>query len=251
MDTFRADASPQPDDFDGNMPRFVGMHSIDIGPPSQGSMPPISVPSNSANVPKQPAPSPSSSGFKSWWIPALVVGGLLRVAINSATNPTIPPPNPVQVDAEMRRFTESLQSMPASQRALMKVYECEAIIGMDPKNADAYNRRAWLLATYPDAIVRDGKKAVADATKACTLTNWQNSAYLETLAAAHAEAGDFKKAIETQEKAQQGRSPNDKAKRDVRLDLYKKGQPYRDLVMQAAYSPRSVLPPYGFAPQAK
>jgi hypothetical protein len=59
----------------------------------------------------------------------------------------------------------------------------------------AHKQRAWILATCPDSKLRDGKIAVAAATRAAELTNWKESDVLRTLAAAYAETGDFTNAL--------------------------------------------------------
>lgn len=68
-------------------------------------------------------------------------------------------------------------------------------IQLDPKKVHALISAAWILATDPDPALRDGKKAVEDATGACDLTQWKDLTMLDTLAAAYAEAGDFDNAV--------------------------------------------------------
>lgn len=103
----------------------------------------------------------------------------------------------------------------------------DAAVRTDPRNVSALNSRAWLRATCPDATFRDGEQAVADATQACALQEWKDAAYLDTLAAAYAEMGDFAKAIEWQTKALERDLPENKSRHQQRLELFRTQQPYR------------------------
>jgi tetratricopeptide (TPR) repeat protein len=103
-------------------------------------------------------------------------------------------------------------------------------IRLDPKYALAFNNRAWLWATCPDVRCRDGSRAVESARIACELTNWKNPLIIDTLAAAYAEAGDFKQAVKYQRQVLDDpsfpKAEGDGARQ--RLALYEAGKPYSD-----------------------
>ena len=72
---------------------------------------------------------------------------------------------------------------------------------LQPDSAQALNNLAWALATCPEDRLRNGAEAVRRAERACQLTEFKQSPYLSTLAAAYAEAGHFAEAIDSAEKA--------------------------------------------------
>ena len=95
--------------------------------------------------------------------------------------------------------------------------------------AEALNDVAWFLATCPSSSVRDGTNAVACAEKSVAATGRKNLSYLDTLAAAYAEAGQFAKAISIiKEALALPHSREDEASLASRLKLYESNSPYRD-----------------------
>jgi cytochrome c-type biogenesis protein CcmH/NrfG len=103
-------------------------------------------------------------------------------------------------------------------------------IRLAPEESEAYNSLAWLLATCTEDRVRDGKKAVELATKACELTKWKDADTVSTLAAAEAECGHFDEAVKWQKKALKigfDDAEDTKAARE-QLKLYEAGKPYRE-----------------------
>ena len=72
---------------------------------------------------------------------------------------------------------------------------------IDPENSGVLNNLAWVLATSPKDDLRDGKRAVKLATKACEETDYKAGHILSTLAAAYAETGDFETARKWSAKA--------------------------------------------------
>jgi tetratricopeptide (TPR) repeat protein len=97
-------------------------------------------------------------------------------------------------------------------------------IRVEPGSPSAYNSRAWIWAACRDKKHRDGKKAVESATQACKLANWKNPDYLETLAAACAETGDFDAAVNWQSKANDLRDDQDELG-ELRLRRYQEKKP--------------------------
>ena len=103
----------------------------------------------------------------------------------------------------------------------------------DPDYPNLMNAWAWQLATCPDPKFRDGELAVTLARKAKNL---------DTLAAAHAEAGDFESAIDAQVQAidefdakpepesQAGMNRREMtiSQMRARLQSYRDGKPHRD-----------------------
>lgn len=94
-----------------------------------------------------------------------------------------------------------------------------------------FNEVAWLRATCLDSKMRDGKIAVEFEARACKITNWKETRYIDTLAAAYAEIGDFDSAIKWQEQALrmvEVTPPPNISDMRARLPLYQQHQPYRD-----------------------
>jgi hypothetical protein len=70
-----------------------------------------------------------------------------------------------------------------------------------PNDPVALKNLAWNLAASPRRDLRNGREAVQLASKAVELTDQQQAVFIETLAAAYAEDGQFAKAVETAKQA--------------------------------------------------
>ena len=108
----------------------------------------------------------------------------------------------------------------------------EAALKVDPGSTVVMNNLAWSLATSTDARVRNGARAVELAERACELTNYKQTLFIGTLAAAYAEAGRFDEAVATCRKAitsAQERGETDAAQRNQELlQLYMAHQAYHE-----------------------
>ena len=77
----------------------------------------------------------------------------------------------------------------------------EAALARDPRLLPAANRLAWILSTSTDAEMRDGSEALRLARICTNATRNMNPRFLQTLAAAHAELGEFEQAAAWQRRA--------------------------------------------------
>ena len=87
---------------------------------------------------------------------------------------------------------------------------------------------AWLLATAPDAALRDADQAIQFAERAADLAGRQDASATDVLAAAYAEAGQFDRAIAAAQLALTMK-PDAALATAIRrrLELYRQHQPYR------------------------
>ncbi len=95
---------------------------------------------------------------------------------------------------------------------------------------ETVKRLPWLLATCPDATIRDGAEALKLALQDCERTHWKSWSCIDTAAAACAEMGNLKQAIAYEEQALGFNEFSGKQRElmEHRLALYKLGLPYRE-----------------------
>ena len=105
----------------------------------------------------------------------------------------------------------------------------ESAVRLNPNDAEACSCLAWVLATCPDGEIRDGGRAVQLARQACDLTNWEGTNFLDTLAAAYAELGEYDEAQRFEIMAVEAADYEGKAGSifKERLELYKQQKPLR------------------------
>jgi tetratricopeptide (TPR) repeat protein len=103
--------------------------------------------------------------------------------------------------------------------------DCNEAVRLDPNFANAYWTLAGLYAFCPDATLRNGRKAVENAARACELANWTDPLRLATLAAVFAATGNFDDAIKWQTRVVQLTDVKQKAAAQSRLDLYRTRRP--------------------------
>jgi Flp pilus assembly protein TadD len=113
-----------------------------------------------------------------------------------------------KLDDSIRDFSAALKVHPRYMDALgnrghtyrLKGEYAKAVADLEKANTirpgtyEAINDLAWLLATVNDEKFRNKEKALKLAQEACALSEYKQWNTLDTLAAAHAENGDFEQA---------------------------------------------------------
>ena len=145
----------------------------------------------------------------------------------------------------IRRFTKALEADGEAFAALRGRSDAEISIGdhvaaiadlekahtIKPDDTGILNNLAWLLATSPNDAIRDAARAITLAEKACEATEWKEGHIISTLAAGHAEKGDFESAQKFSRKAidadtAAGGDVEDQLKNE--LANYEAGKPWRE-----------------------
>lgn len=123
--------------------------------------------------------------------------------------------------------SEALLRLKKFERALEDINLCLANEGKVPQ---LHANKARILASAPDAKLRDGKKALESALLALSQVKYKDGRVLESVAIAYAELGDFEKAVEYQSKVlddneymkEEGEQPR------KLLKLFRDKKPFRD-----------------------
>src|SRR5438132_5874377 len=103
-----------------------------------------------------------------------------------------------------------------------------------PRSVPALNNLAWIFATYSDPAFRDGPKALELAQEANEFSGRSNPVILRTLAAAHANAGQFSRAIEVCQLALSLTDRQSPLANALQQEIaeYQAGLPYRENIKQ-------------------
>jgi tetratricopeptide (TPR) repeat protein len=112
------------------------------------------------------------------------------------------------------------------------VVDYEKALELEPDDDGILNNLAWVLSTSPKDNVRDGKRSIDLAKKACELTDYQAAHILSTLAACYAEMGNFDEARKWSAKAVELGEGEMRQHLAEELESYQQEKPWRELQQQ-------------------
>ena len=125
------------------------------------------------------------------------------------------------------------QALQSDGRAVDSIDHYREAVRLQPNWVGPLNGLAWMLATHPDARANHPKQALELALRAAELTEHRQPSVLDTLAVAHAAAGDFENAVKSAERAldlfgagEQLVSTQTMDRIHARLQRYRQGKAY-------------------------
>ena len=138
-------------------------------------------------------------------------------------------PQAPPVENAKSHYDQGMELM-AKRHAREAIAQWRQALALAPSNPSASNQLAWVLATWPDASIRNGPEALELAELAVKLSGGSDPAVLDTLAAAQAECGRFPEALETIRRALDLARGDPALTADLqgRLALYAAQSPYRE-----------------------
>lgn len=117
------------------------------------------------------------------------------------------------------------------------IADLEKAAELMPDDSGTLNNLAWVLCTSPNDELRDPKRAIELAKQACELTEYKAAHILSTLAAAYADSGDMKSALEWSQKAVDMAEADEEGDPETlghlkeELKSYQEGKPWRELML--------------------
>lgn len=109
----------------------------------------------------------------------------------------------------------------------LAIADLRTAIGLAPMDFKPVNDLAWMLATSESSTPQQQQEAIKLATQACQMTQYENWNTIDTLAAAHAAAGQFEQATQWVNTALQHASHEDRAELQEHVKLIQAQQPIR------------------------
>jgi len=111
------------------------------------------------------------------------------------------------------------------------IADYERALKLDSDDSGVLNNLAWVLSTSPNDSVRDGKRAIDLAARACEVTDYKEGHILSTLGSAYAEIGDFQAAIKWVKKGLEvADGEEEKEALQKELKRYQQKKPWRELL---------------------
>ena len=104
----------------------------------------------------------------------------------------------LRIEPDFPQARRNLDAVASLRETMLKsLAERRKSLRARPDDVILLNDTAWMLATNPNASVRNGEEAVQLARRAVKLSDGRQPESLDTLAAAYAEAGRFPEAVQT------------------------------------------------------